>query len=520
MTPFKSLLYSEIRAAKKQYIIMLIFGISYAMFLWLPVIYSQDDESVKEFIETSAISLMMIPSLFVFDDSSKGRIECGWQLYSFTLPITPTQRAAVRVFRHSLSMLLSEMIMFIDIFFLCKAKDIRFKPEYFAICAFIIAMALVIMIIRDAFIEKSRTVAELKENKKKMAWIMYPLIAVIIFFVINIDDIDLNNITQTDISSGGMINVIKIFSTRSLVFWIPVVILLWVVYFYVLKAVLTSGCSVTTIRSEKDTGTASVNVINEHRSHIRGFMYKELILNKATLIFTMIIPVFCFGLTGLFALAEIVSKENPDVSGLINSCIGKYRIVFHLLSFFIASNILTNILQGDDKKQWAYFVASTPKRVKGYMLSKYEMYLAASAVFLLCSFIIEGALYVIRLSAFGEKNQIMTENLILIFFVLLLLSAIDIPLILRFGSKKGSVIKNTVMMLAATAFVVIFCSVLSDEAREAFITQARKLLFGGELHDLIKTIKHLTPFIASAAFIGSYFLSCKVYMKGMNTKEK
>lgn len=200
MTPFKSLLYSEIRAAKKQYIIMLIFGISYAMFIWLPVIYGQDDESVKEFIVTSAMSLIMIPSLFVFDDSSKGRIECGWQLYSFTLPITPTQRAAVRVFRHSLSMLLSEMIMFIDIFFLCKAKDIRFKPEFFAICAFIIAMALVIMIIRDAFIEKSRTVAELKENKKKMAWIMYPLIAVIVFFVINIDDIDFNNITQTDIS--------------------------------------------------------------------------------------------------------------------------------------------------------------------------------------------------------------------------------------------------------------------------------------------------------------------------------
>ena len=65
-----------------------------------------------------------------------------------------------------------------------------------------------------------------------------------------------------------------------------------------------------------------------------------------------------------------------------------------------------------------------------------------------------------------------------VFFLLLLLSALDIPFIVRYGAKKGSIIKLIYMLSLAILFTVIFAMVLPETIRDRLIQKAIDLYHG------------------------------------------
>ncbi len=185
-----------------------------------------------------------------------------------------------------------------------------------------------------------------------------------------------------------------------------------------------------------------------------GFLYKELRQNKKSICAVIILPfLILVFLTGIIAIASLNEENGGDgwiVRTLTSDAI---RIVSIALGFFIVSGLLLSVFHGDYKKLWAYFTASAPMGVKKFLYTKYVLSFAMCGLYFVSSYFAETLIATILWFALGEELISFTSIFVLIFFTLILMNSFSIPMMIRFGEKKGSIIHLIIVLCIALAAI-------------------------------------------------------------------
>lgn len=245
-----------------------------------------------------------------------------------------------------------------------------------------------------------------------------------------------------------------------------------------------------------------------------GLLYKEFLQNKQQL--------FWLGLTAaLMACMPIMMVFSPESKDSFGSALsGLSTIGYFCIVFYIANAFQINYISSDESKRWSSFVISSPKLGTGLVYTKYVFIFLMTMLVLIWCFFFQQIIATIT----GTATSVYLV-IYLLFFGNLLLSAIELPFIFRFGSALGEKIKAGIFI--GVIFLVIVYLLFGDlsifgSADEfyakcfQFIEQIRN----GELPDGIYLFLGLFPIVSFGAYIGSYFLSCKWYLKGVAHYEK
>ena len=214
------------------------------------------------------------------------------------------------------------------------------------------------------------------------------------------------------------------------------------------------------------------------------------------------------------ALIVPFSQYFLEMTGIFSEQTASTVQIFSMLIALVVAAIFQNIIMRDgNKKLWGYFVCSTPAGHKGYLLTKYSFVLAC-ALFNLIGSVTACTVYAALTGKAGANSFAFTCKLgFVLFAVQLILRAIDIPLTVRFGEKKGSMIKLISLMVLIILYVVLIIikpetSTLLAKLTKSLISSAGKAWF---VPLLVTT--------GAAVYGLSYFLTCKLFIKGIENAD-
>ncbi len=226
-----------------------------------------------------------------------------------------------------------------------------------------------------------------------------------------------------------------------------------------------------------------------------GLLYKNFRINFSSFLLNVIVTLICC------AIAIVVSILNG--TALIAENYGD--MMFFLLYYFafMMPSLTSNLLfEADESKTACAFAMSLPQCGKGHVESKYWYILIQYLLVLFIAFITDTVTYGICGGTFTASAL-----LVILFSWRLLLTAIEVPFVIRFGSQKGVAIKGLVVTFVILLVMIYFMFgdiswlINSDEPLKAFMEwlKSGKILFPISLF----------PFISC----GAYYLSCKISVK-------
>ena len=215
------------------------------------------------------------------------------------------------------------------------------------------------------------------------------------------------------------------------------------------------------------------------------------------LVFQVVVSVTCVFTGNLYG----VGSETTMIHGMC-----------YFLMFFIAGTMNAELFRNDEKPLWQCFVGSTPQGFRGQIQSKYYMILIVNLVVFFTSFVTD--CIVILLLNDVESSAI--SLVYLIFCVILIGNAIELPFLVRFGSANGLNIK--LCMIVVVPVLVGLYMLFGDISmflEDDFVTVIEKIFST----TTALWIQALIPFVTIGLYYGSYRLSLKLYRKGAEINE-
>lgn len=241
-----------------------------------------------------------------------------------------------------------------------------------------------------------------------------------------------------------------------------------------------------------------------------GLLYKECKQNRLYLLLTVVAAVGAVFLPVALCFAD--EGEPMANYELLLSEGYTLRLIFMVLGF-VAVGIMQGItLMGDDTKKRALFTASSPKGVEGYIYTKYLLIFAMSGIMFISGYTAEQLFITIGYSVTGIDSMLMTSDFILLFYVQLLMRAVELPFLIRFGVRMGSMIK-VIALVAAVILFIVLALINPAGIMDGFYNGMYKL-FSGEAAEELSLFIVSVSFAAVGAYYLSYKISCKLYLKG------
>lgn len=241
-----------------------------------------------------------------------------------------------------------------------------------------------------------------------------------------------------------------------------------------------------------------------------GLIYKEWRQNRLYIILTAV----C-GAAAVFIPIPLILPGGDGLQALAGEQGMIVRVVALLLGFLGVGALQSLALRGDERKGWGVFIASSPETEKGFLRIKYEMIFAMSVLAVSGCLFFEQLLGAVVFDITGEALPDLSGVYVALVFLQIFLRALDIPFIIRFGDKRGSMIKAIIVVVL---FILFTAAVMIDpkDIGEALIN----VLKNGFDGDGILLVLGLLPFAALAAYFLSYLISCRIYMKGVEQYDK
>lgn len=237
-----------------------------------------------------------------------------------------------------------------------------------------------------------------------------------------------------------------------------------------------------------------------------GLIYKELVLNKKTFISLLLIEV----LLGLMTVAPLLispSDTSPETMGML---LFFMSMMFYFCMFLVLGMFVGGIFEADEIKKWAAFISSTPLTLKGQVGAKYMLtFISYIILSNLCTFF--GYL---SYSLAEEKPLIVSTELLL--WIFLLFHAIEFPFMVRFGCKKGGMVK-TVIGVLLVLFVFEYFLFGNTEMFGSIDKLWEFMLSLSDLSGINDTVYFaigMVPFVSLVLYYISYRISCRLYLKG------
>ncbi len=244
-----------------------------------------------------------------------------------------------------------------------------------------------------------------------------------------------------------------------------------------------------------------------------GFLYKEIKLNwKRLLIFFPAMMLYPVVIAVLFITDSEEIMQDP-----------KYNLDYMLfgmgafIAFIPGGGFEDSLFKDGENKKWAYFVTSTPSGIKGHIGAKYLLTLIFSmltvTMLVLCNGLAREG---------GTEVRDASVVYIALFYVQLLMRAVEFPLIARFGGKTGKILK--IALIGVITFIVFVYALFGDTSAFSDMPNFWETLFK-TLADQEKMKRIMMWFSIAAVSIiplyyGSYRLAVKWYLKGVETYEK
>lgn len=531
MTKFRSLMYREMRICRKgnilrALILILFIGMMWAMLRFAPVENMEKIETeMNSFVTNNVIIFTAIIGSMIGlsqDEIFKSDLNSGWMRYSYALSITPFDRALVRIVRLSIMTLAGMIIATLNIIGFCAFTDSPFRIGYIVIEVIALDFMLITFIINEFFVLAARSIAEMKKLVERAGLISFVMmiLCVLIFFKksgYSLKDFSADSFEKQFTERFDIFGKL----TGSMLLWlIPLMFALIAVHFAVIyyRFRFAYGAASSAKKETAQNVQQRSTISNTHNEPV-GFIYKEIKQNRFGIISVIVLPLCLILFLGLVVAASFIFNEKPFDAPYFEFVTSNIMtLVAIALGYFIASGLLTSIFQGDDKKLWAYFTVSTPTGVRGFMYYKYVLCFAMNGLYMVASIFTNNLVATIRYAVTGKEAESFGGVVLMIFFTLLFTSAVDIPFIIRFGAKKGNMIKLWVMMSLVTIAVVGF-SLLPESISDKIMEVLTKL-YNGEANNALMQFVSFCPLIVIASYILSYKVSCRLFMKGVDTYDK
>ncbi len=240
---------------------------------------------------------------------------------------------------------------------------------------------------------------------------------------------------------------------------------------------------------------------------MNGYLYKEWKLNRMFFLLTAGIAV---GI--VFLPLIIVMVRERTISREAFLYFAKDGLVIKESFIYLGAWALLclqewSFLRDDDMKVWGLFVASNPKGIRGYVYTKYGFVAAMCLCFFILSAGFEYIFTWILNTIGGVGMPQSTEGFWMLFLLLLLANAMEMPFSIRFGIKRG----NTIKLILGIALFLVFMFVFLGNP---FGIMDKIFLFFVD-KEIPFSVKWGLPIISIVSYILSCLLSCKLYMKGV-----
>lgn len=513
---FRSLLFREFKLAKKIIIIQVALLLSFMALVW-GMVLSQDD--VAEVLDTVTLMITleaMLPVLM--DENFKYDINSGWLNYSYALPIRPLTRVAVR-FIHRFSVTSGNILLSL----INGAALYAFAGKPFGVDRIvwhIVILAMVIMsfLPNELFLLRARSAAEMKKMQTLAGLTSFALVVAVIVGIFIANGVTLESFAGEEFAVD-----LPVFTASSLLWAVPLLVVMIAVSFFAEYLSLGSPYP-NAVRFKKSENKAAEfsqkSVLPKKSDGAVGLLYKELKQNRIAIIFAALTPILFTLFPFCFTIIDTVANHKGVEGHFEMAANPIIRVLMFVACFFTISGLISEVFNGDNKKLWAYFVISTPQGVKGFIYRKYVITLLTSVIYMVSGIFADQLLATMNYFATGiELETSLSSAYLIAVYMLMFASAFDIPFTLRFGAQRGSILKMTVLTLLCAGGVAGY-SLIPDEIRMK-ITEAVISFFNGEAGaSLPLIIACLLPYLAFAAFLLSYKISCKAYMKGVNELAK
>ena len=230
-----------------------------------------------------------------------------------------------------------------------------------------------------------------------------------------------------------------------------------------------------------------------------GYFYKDLLLSK----FAILTQITFLGIISLMSIL-FATLPQGSLAPLV---------LLEFCAFLLTNTINQHLFQADERRTWQYFALSTPQKEQGQIGSKYILVLLVNLVTLLWLLLLD--------CVFGhmaEKPGLSTSSALLLFFSLMLvMDAIEMPFVFRFGSTYGAKYKGYVLLgiFGVVAIYLLYGDISflrTGDPLSAFLEK----LQGGTMHRFLD----LLPYIAAVLYFLSYCLSLKIMKKGIEAYEE
>lgn len=257
---------------------------------------------------------------------------------------------------------------------------------------------------------------------------------------------------------------------------------------------------------------------------MKGLLYKDLVQNKLLYIFGFIIPIISICIFVLilgngenyYSVGEALAIFNEKSAAIAYTC-------FYSFMFMIIDLIITKSLDCDEIKKWAYFISSSPKLARGQVFMRYLSVLFQAVLMAVSFYLVE-----IIVCAWGEASLGVEMSDfgffgLLFLFVELFMKSIEIPFIVCFGAKKGDMVRVAMLIIL---FIFLLVYILFGPLPIDFDTFLENVVdFIGNLRNgvydhLFNRIKLISASVVTVMFVLSYFISTKLYLKGVESYDK
>lgn len=245
---------------------------------------------------------------------------------------------------------------------------------------------------------------------------------------------------------------------------------------------------------------------------MKGLLYKDFIyLKKYFFSVGSILAMTIFTIICVTFFTCAVNGHTVE-----NAYSSMYFMVLGVILIFITANSLsTSLFVLDEKPANINFLFSTPPAAKGHIQSKYYSLLIIQLGILLICFLVD----IVRMLMIGEYAISSSLACMILFCISLILLAIRIPFIIRYGSGISTTVRSA-YIIAIIAFIIIY-ALFGDIS---FFFEENGL----SLEDIFaylqsgKVILPLSfiPYISVLIYYLSYRISLKLYRKGVESYEQ
>lgn len=209
----------------------------------------------------------------------------------------------------------------------------------------------------------------------------------------------------------------------------------------------------------------------------------------------------------LFCIAD-VAVTNLRLTGEGTEMFTAIWTFFYFLFFMMILTLYAELFKADEKTITYSFYFSTPQSATGLIQSKYFFLLLLDLGVLFACFLMDTVL-MLKMEEYAVSNL---TTCITLFSTLLIFMSINIPFLVRYGSKANKE--------KASLYILIFFSIIAIYGMfgdiSFFFTENILLAIIEYLHSpKMIFLTSLTPYVAVIMYYLSYRISLKLYRKGV-----